>query len=119
MKKSHLSLAALALAVATLVVIVGVIFAPRAWEWTLLHLVPVETFEGHYRTGELGTRGGKVRYGQFEGRLHGQYVGWWKNGAKKHAGDYFRGEKTGVWTYWNSGDFIVPAVAVFLIPSES
>jgi hypothetical protein len=45
----------------------------------------------------------KVKYAQgylFQGRRHGKWVFWYKNGERQLEGQYLKGKKTGTWMKW-------------------
>jgi antitoxin component YwqK of YwqJK toxin-antitoxin module len=36
-----------------------------------------------------------------EGKLHGKYVSYYSNGAKKVEGEFYKNQRFGIWTIWS------------------
>lgn len=43
------------------------------------------------------------KYNWKEGKMHGLYTNWYKNGHKKEEGNYMDGKRDGLWTTWFEG----------------
>ena len=43
------------------------------------------------------------KYNWKEGKMHGLYTNWYKNGQKKEEGNYKDGKRDGLWTTWFEG----------------